>query len=159
MSSRPGTPRLPQPFGPDMQLVTQGRTITAGDFAAIVNASWEFSPMHSDAEYAKQTVYGEQILGGPCLIAMVAGLTVTPLYVAWAAAGYSVHAAIGIDDVRYETPVRIGDTIHVEVGVAEMTPTPNDSAMLVRLDDVLKNQHGETVLTMHRKYLLKGLPD
>jgi acyl dehydratase len=159
MSSAVGKPRLPEPFGPDLHLVTQGRTITSGDFAAIVNASWEFSPMHSDTEFAKNTVYGQPILGGPCLIAMAAGLTVTPLYAAWNAAGYQVHAAIGIDAVEYKTPVVVGDTIHMEVGVTEMTPTPNDSAMMVRLDDVMKNQRGETVLTMHRKYLLKGLPD
>lgn len=159
MTNSPGTPRLPQPFGPDLQLVTQARTITSGDFAAIVNASWEFSPMHSDAEHAKQTVYGQPILGGPCLVAMAAGLTVTPLHTAWNAAGYDVYAALGIEDVRYVTPVVVGDTIHMEVGVAEMTPTPNGSAMLCKLDDVMRNQRGDTVLTMHRKYLLKGLPD
>ena len=159
MSSEPGTPRLPEPFGLGMHMTTQGRTITSGDYAAIVNASWEFSPMHSDAEYAKDTVYGKPILGGPCLIAMAAGLTVTPLYYAWNAAGYEVHAAVGIDAVRYVTPVVVGDTIRVEVGVAEMTPTPHGNAVLVTLNDVMKNQRDETVLTMHRMYLLKGITD
>jgi len=159
MTSTPGRPHLPQPFGPDLQLVTQGRTVTSGDFAAIVNASWEFSTMHTDAEFAKHTVYGKPILGGPCLIAMTAGLTVHDLYVSWKAAGYDVYAALGIDDVQYHTPVFVDDTIYAEVGVAEFTPTPNGSAMFTKLNDVLKNQRGETVLTMHRKYLLKGIPD
>jgi acyl dehydratase len=158
MSSIAGTPKLPQPFGLDLHLVTQGRTVTSGDFAAIVNASWEFSTMHTDAEYAKGTVYGKPILGGPCLIAMIAGLTVHDLYVSWQAAGYDVYAALGIDEVEYHAPVYVDDTIHVEVGVGVFEPTKNGSAMLCRLNDVLKNQRGETVLTMHRKYLLKGIP-
>jgi acyl dehydratase len=159
MTAVAGKPRNPQPFGPDLHLVTQGRTVTSGDFAAIVNASWEFSTMHTDAEYARNTVYGKPILGGPCLIAMTAGLTVHDLYVSWRAAGYDVYAALGIDDVRYRTPVVVDDTIHADVGVAEFRPTPNGSAMFTRLDDVLLNQRGDVVLTMHRKYLLKGIPD
>lgn len=159
MSALAGRPRVPQPFGPQLRLVTQGRTITSGDFAAIVNASWEFSTMHTDAEFAKNTVYRKPILGGPCLVAMMAGLTVHDLYVAWLAAGYDVYAALGIDDVRYMTPVYVDDTIHAEVGVDEFRPTPNGSAMFCRLNDVLRNQRGEVVLTMHRKYLLKGIPD
>ena len=159
MSSEPGRPQLPQPFGEGATIRTQGRTITSGDFAAIVNASWEFSPMHSDAEYAKSTVYGKPILGGPCLIAMCAGLSVGELYAAWRAAGYEVYAAVGIDDVRYHVPVVVDDTIHMEIGVLEFSPTPNGSARLCRLDDRLINQRGETVLSMSRRYLVKGIPD
>jgi acyl dehydratase len=158
VTAQAGTPLLPQPFGLDMKFVTQGRTVTAGDYAAIVNASWEFSSMHSDAEFARNSVYGKPILGGPCLVAMTAGLTVHDLYVAWKAAGYAVYAALGIDDVTYVTPVVIDDTLYAEVTVAEFAPTPHHSAMFCKLNDVLKNQRDEVVLTMHRKYLLKGLP-
>ena len=159
MGSRPGAPRLPRPLAEGTVLVSQARTVTSGDFAAIVNASWEFSPMHSDAEYARSTVYGKPILGGPCLIAMGAGLSVHDLYVSCRATGYDIYAALGIDEIRYVTPVTVDDTIHMEVTVAELRPTSNGSAMFCRLDDVMRNQRGETVLTMHRMYLLKGLAD
>ena len=159
MDSRPGAPRLPQPLAQGTVLISQARTVTSGDFAAIVNASWEFSPMHSDAELARSTVYGKPILGGPCLIAMAAGLSVHDLYVSCRATGYEIYAALGIDDIRYATPVVVDDTIHMEVTVSELQPTSNGSALFCRLDDVMRNQREETVLTMHRKYLLKGLPD
>lgn len=113
--------------------------------------------MHSDAEIAKDSVYGKPILGGPCLIAMGAGLSVHDLYASWRAAGYDCYAALGIDDVRYVTPVVVDDTIRMEVEVDEFRATPNDSAMFCRLNDVMKNQRDEVVLTMHRRYLLKGL--
>jgi acyl dehydratase len=159
VTSRPGTPRLVEPFGLDVRIVTQARTITAGDFAAIVNASWAGNPMHSDAERARDTVYGKPILGGPFLIAIAAGLSIGPLHTSWYAAGYDVYAALGIDEVRYMTPVGIDDTVHLEIGVSDFEPTKKGSAMFCRLDEVMKNQRGEPVLTMHRSYLLKGLSD
>lgn len=157
--SAPGKPRLIPPFGAGVRIVSQGRTITSGDFAAIVNASWEFSPMHSDAEIARASVYGKPILGGPCLIAMGAGLSVHDLYASWRAGGYDCYAALGIDEVRYVTPVVVDDTIRMEVEVAEFVPTPQGSAMYCLLNDVMKNQRDEVVLTMHRRYLLKGLAE
>jgi acyl dehydratase len=159
IGSQAGTPRVPPPFGLGIRIVTQGRTITSGDFSSIVNASWEFSPMHSDAEVARSSVYGKPILGGPCLIAMGAGLSVHDLYYSWRAGGYDCYAALGIDEIRYHTPVVVDDTIRMEVEVAEFAPTPNGSAMFCRLNDVMRNQRDEIVLTMHRRYLLKGLSE
>lgn len=159
LGSAPGTPRVVPPFGPGIRIVTQGRTVTSGDFSAIVNATWEFSPMHSDAEVARSSVYGKPILGGPCLIAMGAGLSVHDLYASWRAAGYDCYAALGIDEVRYVTPVVVDDTIRMEVEVAQFAPTPQGSAMFCLLNDVMKNQRDEIVLTMHRRYLLKGLAE
>lgn len=150
---------MPPPFALGIRFVTQGRTVTSGDFTAIVNASWEFGPLHSNAEAAKHSVYGKPILGGPCLIAMGAGLSAHDLYFSWRAGGYDCYAALGIDDVRYVTPVVVDDTIYMEVEVAELHPTPHGSAMFCRLNDVMRNQRGEVVLQMHRRYLLKGLPE
>lgn len=157
--SQPGTPRVVPPIGFGVRIVTQGRTITSGDFAAIVNASWEFGPLHSDAPAAENSVYGKPILGGPCLIAMGAGLSAHDLYSSWRAGGYDCYAALGIDDVRYVTPVIVDDTIHMEIEVAEFEPTQHGSAVYCRLDEAMKNQRNETVLTMHRRYLLKGLAE
>lgn len=159
VGSEAGLPQVPPPFALGIRIVTQGRTIGSGDFAAIVNASWEFGPLHSDSEVAKYSVYGKPILGGPCLIAMGAGLSAHDLYYSWRAGGYDCYAALGIDEIRYVTPVVVDDTIRMEVEVAEFEPTPHGSAMFCRLNDVMKNQRGEVVLTMHRRYLLKGLPE
>ena len=65
------------------------------------------------------------------------------------------HAALGIDEIRYATPVVVDETNHMEVTVSELRPTPNGSAMFCRLDDVMRNQRGDIVLTMHRMHLLK----
>ena len=59
---------------------SQSRTVTEGDFSAIVNISWENGPLHTDEEYMKTTPFGKRILGGPCLIALIAGLSTQPMY-------------------------------------------------------------------------------
>jgi acyl dehydratase len=79
------------------KIVSQRRTITEGDFSAMVNLSWETSPLHTDREYAKTTQFGERILGGPCTIPFVAGLTGH----AWQPVGESGHCGVGINNVTF----------------------------------------------------------
>jgi len=152
-----GRLRLPAAFAEGVLLRTPARTLTEGDFTAIINASWESGPLHTDAEYAKGTSFGRVILGGPCLIAVAAGLTSTTMYAAWFAAGVDCTAALGIDQVRYVAPVFTGDTIHVEITVVEMHPTRGGDRYYGRVDDRVLNQHGDPVLTMSRSYLLSSL--
>jgi acyl dehydratase len=152
------TPRLPVAFAAGAVLRTPARTLTEAEFSAIINASWENGPLHTDAEYTRGTVFGRPILGGPCLVAVTAGLTSTTMYAAWNAAGLDCHAALGIDEVRYDKPVFAGDTIRVEVEVAEFHETPKGTAWFGRVHDTVLNQRDETVLRMKRSYLLRPLP-
>ena len=55
------------------KIVTQRRTITEGDFSAMVNLSWETSPLHTDREYAKTTPFGEKSLAAPALFLLSPG--------------------------------------------------------------------------------------
>lgn len=157
--TRAGTPRLPVSFETGARLRTPARTLTEADLSALVNASWENGPLHTDAERMRGTSYGGTMLGGPCLVAVTAGLTSSTLYASWYAAGLDCRAALGIDEVRYLAPVHAGDTVRVEVTVAEMTPTEHGSGWLGRIQDRVVNQRGVDVLTMVRSYLLTPLPD
>ena len=136
---------------------TPARTLTEADFSALINVSWENGPLHTDAEYMRRTPYGRTMLGGPCLIAVTAGLTSSTLYASWYAAGVDCRAALGIDKVRYLAPVYAGDTVRVAIEVAEMRPTEHGTAWFGRVEDRLVNQHGTDVLTMTRSYLLSAL--
>jgi acyl dehydratase len=151
------TPRLPVPFAAGTVLRTPARTLTEAEFSAIINASWENGPLHTDAEYMRGTVFGRPILGGPCLVAVTAGLTSTTMYAAWNAAGLDCYAALGIDEVRYDAPVFAGDTIRVEIEVARFHPTSKGTAWFGKVHDTVLNQRDETVLRMKRSYLLKPL--
>jgi acyl dehydratase len=151
------TARLPAPFAAGTILRSPSRTITEADFSAIINVTWENGPLHTDAEYMKDTVFGRPILGGPCLVGIAAGLTSNSMYAAWYAAGVDCYAALGIDEVRYDAPLYAGDTIHADILVAKFEPTPNGTAYYGEVHDTLKKQDGQTVLRMKRSYLLKPL--
>lgn len=158
VASFPGArPVLPTPFAAGARLRTPARTLTEGDFSAIVNATWENGPLHTDDVYMAGTGFGRRILGGPCLLAVAAGLSSATMYASWAAAGLDCHAALGIDEVRYEGPVYPGDTIRVEIEVTGLGPTPGGSALVGRVHDVVRNQDDRMVLQMRRSYLLKPL--
>jgi acyl dehydratase len=136
---------------------TMRRTLSDGEFTAIVNATWENGPIHTDDVYAASTSFGRRILGGPCLVAVLAGLSTPSMWKAWSDAGLDFLGALGIDEVRYDAPVFIDDTLHVDIEVVMFEPTPGGSAFRGVVQDVMRNQRGESVLRMRRTYLLKPL--
>ena len=135
---------------------SMSRTITEGDFSAVVYISWENGPLHTDEEYMKTTPFGRRILGGPCLIALIAGLSTQPLYAMWRQARLNCIAGLGIDNVRYIAPFYPDDTLTVEIEVVELRDTRSRPGRLVgRIKDKAVNQRGHTVLEMERTYLLE----
>jgi acyl dehydratase len=149
--------RLPVPFAVGNVLRTPGRTLTDGDFAAIVNASWENGPLHVDDTYMVGTGFGRRILGGPCLVAIAAGLSSSTMYASWGAAGLDCRAALGIDEVRYDAPVFAGDTVRVDSEVLALRSTPGGTGWFGEVGDRMVNQQGRVVLRMRRSYLLTDL--
>jgi acyl dehydratase len=139
------------------KIVTQRRTITEGDFSAMVNLSWETSPLHTDQEYAKTTAFGQRILGGPCIIPFVAGLTGHAWHGMWEAAGTRLIALVGIEGVRFTAPLFPGDTIWVETEIKSLRPTSKPKRALMTVRDVLHKTGGQIVLEMERLILLQEI--
>jgi acyl dehydratase len=55
--------------------VSQGRTITEADVATFAGLSGDYNPLHTDAEFAKTTIFGERIAHGMLTVAMSTGLS------------------------------------------------------------------------------------
>ena len=137
------------------KLTSQGRTISEGDFTAMVNLSWETGPIHSDQEYAKTTNFGERVLGGPCIIPLVGGLSNHPLHMAWDRAGLGVVALLSIENVHFTAPLHPGDTIWVETEVSGLRPASKANRYIMNLKDVVYKQDGRAILDMERVVLLQ----
>jgi acyl dehydratase len=137
------------------KLTTQRRTITDGDFSAMVNLSWESSPMHTDDEFAKGTIFGRRVLGGPCTIPFVAGLSGHAWHGLWEKSGMRLLALVGINNIAFKSPLFPNDTIWVEIEIADKRPTSKPRRSIVTVKDTLKKQGGETVLTMDRLVLVE----
>jgi len=99
-------------FEEGMILQTLGRTMTEADIVNFCGFTGDFNPLHTDAQYASQTVFGERIAHGLCGLAMASGLVVRLNIFEG-----TIIAFYGIDQWGFYAPIKIGDTIHVIIKV------------------------------------------
>lgn len=92
-------------------LITRGRTITESDLVNFSALTGDWHPQHADAEWAAGSQFGERIAHGMMVLSYAVGLVpFNP---------ERVVALRGFEKVTFKRPTRIGDTIKVEVKVAE----------------------------------------
>ena len=109
------------------------KTIAESDVYLFAGVTGDFNPLHVDAEYAKTTPFGARVAHGPLTFSLCAGLLGTEL------PGLGTVAVS--NQITYEAPVFIGDTIAVRVEVAELDPDRNRATMAV----TWRNQDGTQV--------------
>jgi acyl dehydratase len=119
---------------------TQRRTITEADLVAFAGVSGDFNPLHTDAVFAADTIYGERIAHGALVLSLATGLRQR--------VGLFDGTLMGLLEIRswrFIAPVLIGDTIHVVTEVTELRPTskPDRGVMAQRVEVI--NQDGATV--------------
>jgi 3-hydroxybutyryl-CoA dehydratase len=131
-------------------VVTPARTITETDIVLFAALSGDWHPMHTDAEYAKQTAYGQRIAHGLLTLAISSGL----LFRAGDRGIPSSTLALwGVEKVRFVAATKIGDTLHVEGEVVQLTAI-DASRGLITFRQRVVNQHDEEVLTYTSKLLV-----
>jgi 3-hydroxybutyryl-CoA dehydratase len=109
------------------------KTISESDVYLFAGVTGDFNPLHVDAEYAKTTPFGARVAHGPLTFSLCAGLLGTEL------PGLGTVAVS--NQITYEAPVFIADTIAVRVEVAELDPERNRATMAV----TWRNQDGTQV--------------
>lgn len=123
---------------------TPARTITETDIVNFASLSGDWFPLHTDAGYAAETMYGERVAHGMLILSVVTGLiTLKP---------GAVQAFHGIEGLRFRRPTRIGDTIHAETEVLELES--REGSGLVTSGLTVKNQRDETVTTARFRWLV-----
>ena len=127
------------------KIVTRGRTVTEADIVNFAAFSGDWYPLHTNIEYVKNTQFGERIAHGMLVLSVASGLM--PLY------DMAIVAFYGIDKVRFLSPTKIGDTIHVELEVADKQDKGENSGV-VSLNQSIKNQRGEDVAISLMKLLI-----
>ncbi|WP_028490803.1 MaoC family dehydratase [Thermus islandicus] len=119
---------------------TAGRTVTEADIVNFAGVSGDYNPIHTDAEHAKGTPFGQRIAHGLLVLAMLTGLrqrtgVTEGTLIAW----------MEIRNYRFLKPVFIGDTVRGETEIVEKRETSKpDRGILVQRVRVL-NQRGEVV--------------
>jgi acyl dehydratase len=89
-----------------------GRTVTETDIVNFAGMTGDFSPLHVDHEFARQTPFGKPIAHGLLGLSLVAGL-------ASQCPSVRTMAFLKIENWEFLKPIYIGDTVHAETEVIE----------------------------------------
>ncbi len=125
-------------------------TVTETHVVNWAGLTGDFYPLHMDRVYAEATQFGERLAHGPLIFGLAVGLV--------AQAGFGGDAAIawlGVENMRMLAPVRIGDTIDVEVVVKSRRTTRDPQKGVQTWTYRVRNQRAETVLEFDYLLMLR----
>jgi len=88
-----------------------GRTITEADVVSFAALSGDWNLMHTNAEYAKGTMFGQRVAHGLLVLSIATGLATRLGFME-----ETVKAFLGLD-WKFRAPVYIGDTIRLRAMV------------------------------------------
>ena len=107
---------------------TGRRTITEHDILTFVNLVGLTEPLFLDMEYIrKESLYGERIAPGSLTFGMAEGLTVQTGLIHGTGMAFA-----GLEKMRLFGPVKVNDTIRVEIEVLGSKPVPARGGGIVR---------------------------
>ena len=134
------------------ELVSPARTITEADIVLFAGLTGDYNPLHTDAEYARDTIFGQRVAHGLLGLSIASGL-------GWRI-GFLEGTVEAFRDLewKFSQPVFIGDTIHIRVRVAEKKPMKRLGGGLIVFEVRMLNQHGDIVQRGSWKLLFKGRP-
>ena len=107
------------------------------EFELFAGMTGDFTPLHVDHEYARQTPFGKPIAHGLLGLSVMAGLS---------SRCPAMHTAafLRVREWQFVRPIHIGDTVHVETQVTERQPHGRQRGLIVWRRRLV-NQHGEAV--------------
>ena len=120
-------------------MVTPARTVTETDIVLFAGLSGDYNQLHTDAEFAGSSRFGERIAHGLLGLAVASGLASR-----LGSLEGTALAFMGLD-WRFRGPIMIGDTVHAVVRVAQSREMGRLGGGLVVFAIELVNQRGETV--------------
>lgn len=111
----------------------------------------DYYELHTSAEFAKHSEYGERIAHGLLGLTFAQGL----MFSRTGDLDDCIVAFLGISDWQFTGPIRFGDTIHVQYAISELRPSNSrpDRAIATFDVDVL-NQRDEVVQRGKKTLLL-----
>lgn len=132
-------------------VLTPGRTITEADLVLFAAFTGDWFPVHTDAEYAKQTRFGERIAHG--MLVLTVGSALLLRLAEFGLLPKATIALYEVEKVRFVAPTRIGDTIHTESEVVRMTELDRTRGFIAIRGEI-KNQRDELLVTFTLRALV-----
>ncbi|MEM1579199.1 MAG: MaoC/PaaZ C-terminal domain-containing protein [Archaeoglobaceae archaeon] len=127
---------------------TAARTVTEADIVNFAGITGDWNQLHTDAEFAKNTIFGQRIAHGTLIFSIMTGLLVRLGFIE-----KTILAFYGIDKLRFTNPVFIGDTIKA---IAKVVEKEDKGAYgLVTIESRVVKQTGDVVLKCILKVAVK----
>jgi 3-hydroxybutyryl-CoA dehydratase len=120
-------------------LVSPGRTIIEADIVNFAGVSGDFTQLHTNAEYARQGVFGQRVAHGLLGMAVASGLLAQLGFVEGTIQAFRELAW------KFSLPIFIGDTLHVQAAVIDLKAMPRLKNGAVTLEIQVINQHDRVV--------------
>jgi acyl dehydratase len=119
---------------------TASRTITEADVVSFAGLSGDFNPLHTDETFAQNTPFKTRIAHGALGLAVATGLANQ--------LGIFEGTTLALMEIqtRFTGPVLFGDTIHMEMKVANKKETSKPDRGVISFETAVRNQKGEDVL-------------
>lgn len=118
-----------------------GRTITERDIVSFAGLSGDFNQIHTDAQFAEKTPYGQRIAHGLLVTSIASGLIAQSGLIEG-----TVLAFREINNWKFAKPTFIGDTVHVEVEITGTKALRRLGGGAVDIAISVKNQKDEVVM-------------
>jgi acyl dehydratase len=129
---------------------TLGRTVSETDIVNFVNLGGFTEPLFMDMEYvAKESVFGRRAAPGVMTFALSEGLVMQTGLI------HGTGMAWLGGEVKVTAPVLEGDTIRVEIEIADKRETKKPDRGIVTYKHRVLNQRGETVMELTLQRMIK----
>ena len=123
------------------KIVTVGRTITESDVYGFAGLTGDFNQIHTDVEYAKDSLVGERVAHGLLVLSIAMGLAVRTGFVEG-----TVLLFREITSWKFVKTVLFGDTVHVEMEVVDVKALRRVGGGSITIDVNVLNQNDEVVM-------------
>lgn len=129
------------------------RTVTETDNLLFTTLSHNAAQLHLDAEYMKDSEYGQVLVNSCFTLSLMVGVSVGDTTLGTAVAN------LGWDEVRFPKPVFVGDTLNIVTEVVELRGSKSrPDAGIVTFRHEAYNQRGELVASCKRSGLQRRKP-
>ena len=122
-------------------IITPGRTIAEGDLVSFAGLSGDYNQIHTNAEFATKTPFGQRIAHGLLGLSIASGLVMRTGVLEG-----TVIAFREINNWKFSNPIFIGDTIHAELNIIETKEIPRLGGGSLTIDISVINQRNEVTM-------------
>lgn len=142
-----------QDMAEGLEFTSPGRTITETDVVQFAGLSGDYNPLHTDAEFARSTLFGQRIAHGLLGLSIASGLASRIGFIEGTALAF-----MGLE-WKFKAPVFIGDTIAMTARILRKREMRRLGGGVVVFAIRVSNQRGEVVQEGEWTVLVKSRPD